>query len=273
MQLSCRNNFFNRPKTRASMIKRLPPALVALLVQCLALLAIVLAANAIPAQIFGIFEWAILQGITAATISYLLKMPLWWLPIHFVFTPAIIATLMLDISPLWFFGAFIATVLIYGKTYQTQVPLYLTSREAAKTLTTLLPEQKKFTFIDLGCGHGGLLKNIASHRPDGNYEGVEAAPIPCILGKLHSMISKSNMTIRWGDLWKQKLSSYDVVYAYLSPVPMQALWRKVCREMRPGSIFISNSFIVPGKTPEKSIKLNDFTGSTLYLWRIDNDNK
>jgi hypothetical protein len=64
------------------------------------------------------------------------------------------------------------------------------------------------------------------------------------------------------------LSQHDVVYAYLSPVPMALLWRKVRKEMHPGSILISNSFVVPGIEPEITLKLGDFGGSTLYLWRI-----
>ncbi|MDH5586413.1 MAG: hypothetical protein OEZ05_07260, partial [Nitrospirota bacterium] len=75
-------------------------------------------------------------------------------------------------------------------------------------------------------------------------------------------------SIQWGDFWKDDLAQYDVVYAYLSPVPMQRLWEKARQEMQPGSLLISNSFIIPGVLPEKSIQLNDFPGSTLYMWRI-----
>jgi hypothetical protein len=49
---------------------------------------------------------------------------------------------------------------------------------------------------------------------------------------------------------------------------MKSLWQKARKEMRPGSLLISNTFIIPGVTPYKSIKLNDFTKSTLYLWKI-----
>jgi hypothetical protein len=49
---------------------------------------------------------------------------------------------------------------------------------------------------------------------------------------------------------------------------MALLWRKVRKEMHPGSILISNSFVVPGIEPEITLKLGDFGGSTLYLWRI-----
>ncbi len=257
----------------SALARHLTPAGVALLVQLLALFAILFLATFLPLQILSIFEWALVQGITAAIFSYQLKMPLWWLPIHLIFLPLLVATLALALPPLWFLSVFLVISLIYGKTYQTQVPLYLTSHEAAKTLVSLLPEQKKFSFIDLGCGCGGLLNNLSKARPNGNFHGIEAAPIPFLLGKIQAMATTPSKTIRWGNYWKHDLSPYDVVYAYLSPTPMKALWRKAYREMRPGSILISNSFTILGVNPEKIIELNDFTGSTLYLWRIDENQK
>lgn len=264
-----RNNLANRKKTITVFARRLTPALVALLVQLLTVFVILLLATTLPMQILSIFEWAVIQGIAAAAISYQLRMTVWWVPIHLIFVPLLVVTLALALSPLWFFSAFLVIALIYGKTYQTQVPLYLTSRKAANTLASLLPDQKNFSFIDLGCGCGGLLNNLSKARPNGKFYGIEAAPIPFLLGKIQAMATTPCKTIRWGNFWKHDLSPYDVVYAYLSPVPMKALWRKACREMRPGSILISNSFTILGVKPERIIELNDFTGSTLYLWCID----
>jgi len=67
---------------------------------------------------------------------------------------------------------------------------------------------------------------------------------------------------------KLDLSRHDVVYAFLSPVPMSALWEKVRREMRPGSLFISNSFPVIGVTPEETITVPGTIKRKLYLWRL-----
>lgn len=246
----------------------MPPALSALLIQILALLIIVAFCTAFSIDTLSIFELAVLQGIVAATMSYQQRMPKWWILIHLVFTPALIATLALSISPFWFFSAFLILFLIYGKTFQTQVPLYMSSNEAADSLATLLPKQKHFSLIDVGCGCGGLLSQLSKTQSQGRFFGIEAAPIPFLLSKCRVMIKAPNCNIQWGDFWKHDLAPYDVVYAYLSPVPMESLWHKACKEMRPGSLFISNSFIVPDIKPEQSIKLNDLTGSTLYLWRI-----
>lgn len=244
------------------------PSLAALLVQLVAILVIYLLAIIPYMPLFSIFVWAVLQGVVAAVISYQLNMPRWWLPIHLMFIPALVVTLSLALSPIWFLGTFLILVLVYGKTYQTQVPLYLSSSKATQALALLLPEHKKFTLIDLGCGCGGLLNDLSKIRPNGYFYGIEAAPIPFVISKLRSMVVTPNCTIQWGDIWSYDLSNYDVVYAYLSPIPMEELWCKARREMRPDSIFISNSFIVPGVKPDKSIKLDDLTNATLYIWRI-----
>ena len=244
------------------------PAFLALLIQIFSFVAIVLLIIVISEQNLSLFEWAILQGVVAAMMSLRLKMAYWWTFIHLLFMPALTATLALSLSPLWFFAGFLLLVLIYGKTYQTQVPLYLSSQEVTKALISVLPKQHTFSFIDLGCGCGGLLKNLSQVQSNGSYYGIEAAPLPYLLGKLRNLVFTPHCTIQWGDFWKADLAHYDVVYAYLSPVPMTTLWQKARQEMQPGSMFISNSFSIPGVLPEKSIPLNDFSGSTLYLWRI-----
>ena len=49
---------------------------------------------------------------------------------------------------------------------------------------------------------------------------------------------------------------------------MTALWEKVQSEMQPGSIFISNSFAVPGVEPDEVIELDNDRASALFVWRI-----
>ena len=246
----------------------LPSTLSAFLIQLFALILVSLFVNVFSDLTLSIVQSALLQAATAAAISYKLNLPKWWIPIHLVFAPALVATSTLSISPIWFLAGFLILILTQGKTFQTQVPLYLSSDEAAKRLASLLPKEKKFSLIDVGCGCGGLLSQLSKSQSKGHFFGIEAAPIPYLLSKVRVMIKTPNCTIQWGDFWKHNLAPYDVVYAYLSPVPMESLWQKARKEMRPGSLFISNSFIVPDIEPEQTIQLNDMTGSTLYLWRI-----
>ena len=243
------------------------PATIALLIQVVSLL---ITGSLVVSQsiaTLSLFEWCLVQAVLAGSISFIARMPMWWIPMHLVFTPLIVVTLTLTISPTWFLVLFLALLLVYGKSFKTQVPLYLSSRQVNQALASLLPQQKSFSFIDLGSGCGGLLIRLAETHRNGSFIGIESAPIPFFISRLRS-IFQASCNILWGDFWKQDFSQYDVVYAYLSPVPMPQLWQKAKKEMRTGSLLISNTFIIPGVKPDKSIPLNDFSNSTLYLWRI-----
>jgi hypothetical protein len=65
-----------------------------------------------------------------------------------------------------------------------------------------------------------------------------------------------------------KLGDYDVVYAFLSPAPMPRLWEKVQAEMQPGNLFISNSFPVPGATPDRIIEVDCTPPRPLYCYQL-----
>ena len=79
-------------------------------------------------------------------------------------------------------------------------------------------------------------------------------------------LARSDARVRRQNLYTLDWGEYDVVYAYLSPAPMADVWRKVCAEMRPGSIFISNSFAVPGVEPDLVVETRDWHGSRLLIW-------
>lgn len=250
------------------MLKHFHPVVIALLIQIITLASVGFFIVAQSAITLSLFEWSLTQGLLAGLISYFMRMPVWWIPIQLGFIPLVIATLALNISSTWFLAFFLCLLLIYGKTYKTQVPLYLSSKRANQALEALLPKQGQFSFVDLGSGCGGLVKNLANSRSNGIFHGIESAPLPFLISKLRSLFCASTCKVFWGDFWEYDFSKYDVVYAYLSPIPMESLWHKANKEMRPGSLLISNTFMIPGITPYKSIKLDDFSNSTLYLWKI-----
>jgi hypothetical protein len=74
--------------------------------------------------------------------------------------------------------------------------------------------------------------------------------------------------VQWGDFWDCDLSGFDVIFAYLSPAPMERLWGKAQAEMKPGAIFISSTFSVPGQIPVQTIQTDDLHHSTLLIWRM-----
>ena len=249
--------------------KGVPPIVLALLAQMLALLLCGLLAWL--AQRLGLsFHWSaalLVQSVGAAWISHLLRMRAWWLLIQALFVPALLGSLSLQLAPVWYLAGFASLVLVYWSTFTTQVPLYVSRRQVWRQVCALLPQHPGLRCIDLGSGLGGGVQYLARQRSDSHFNGIEAAPLPCWIGKLRTFL-QTNSAITWGNFWQHDLSAYDVVFAYLSPVPMPDLWGKVRREMRPGSLFISYRFTVPGVAPSAVVELDDLGRTQLYLWRV-----
>ncbi len=217
--------------------------------------------------------WAALCGALAAGFSYFAGLARWWLSIQLLFVPALLLALSLKISPYWYLLLFLIFLAVYWNTFRTQVPFYLSSRKVWQALETLLPPavpNQTFKFVDLGSGTGGVLTHLAAVRADGRFQGIEAAPLPFALSWLRIFISayRDRCEVHWGSLWHCDLAQCDVVFAYLSPVPMQQLWQKAQREMRPGSLFISNTFAVSDHPPQHTITVDDRHQSTLYIWQM-----
>jgi hypothetical protein len=253
------------------MLKILPPSIVALLLQCAAFsliwsMAGIAGLHASPM----LLAW--LCGLTAAISSLFFRLARWWLPIQLLFAPTLVLMLAMDLPPNLFLGAFLILLFVYWGTFRTQVPLYLSSSKVWHELERLLPAEKAdsgFTLLDLGSGLGGVLTHLAKARPDGSYVGVEAAPFPFLWSWLRIRLGGCrNSSVHWGNLWDCDLSAYDVVFAYLSPVPMERLWHKARAEMRPGSLFISSSFAVPDQTPHETVPVEDLHRSTLLIWHM-----
>jgi hypothetical protein len=254
-----------------ALFKKLPPSVTALLLQFSGFfftLLLIRLTNA-PVDFLSI---SLLGGVLAAILSYFSGLARWWLPIQLIFAPALVLMLEMHIPSEFFLVAFLVMLAIYWSTFRSQVPLYLSSKRVWQTLEELLPAYaagKRFTFMDIGSGMGGVLSHLADVRPDGDYYGVENAPLPCLLSRIILKLGHhTNCQIQWQSLWECDLALYDVVFAYLSPVPMEKLWHKVKLEMRPGTLFISNSFAVPEQPPQYSITLDDMHHSTLHIWHM-----
>ena len=288
-----------------TLIAKLPPAVIALLLQAAAFAVALLFARITAIQLPPLL-FALLCGALAAAFSSIAGLARWWLLIQLLFIPALVLMLSLQLPPNFFLVAFLILLAVYWSTFRTQVPLYLSSRRIWQAMELLLPapaveevvdgegadssgrspslplsrcpksfgpgtreREHSFTFMDLGSGIGGVLTHLAGVRADGRYSGVEAAPLPFLWSWLRIRLGGyRNCQVKWGSLWDCDLSQYDVVFAYLSPVPMDELWQKAHREMRPGTVFISNTFAVADHPPQQTFTVDDLHHSTLYIWHM-----
>lgn len=205
-------------------------------------------------------------GGVALLIASFTRQAWWWRVIHALFAPLAYAVSVLAIDPGWFLLALIISLLVYRGAITGQIPLFLSNKETARAVVGILPERPGPRFIDLGAGIGSVLGPLSSARPDAHLSGIENAPATWLIGYLR-IAGRSNCRWLWGNIWSINLGDYDVVYAFLSPAAMPALWEKVKNEMRPGSVFISNSFPAPDDEPSDIIDVDDARHTRLYCYR------
>ena len=207
------------------------------------------------------------QALGACLCALLLRSAHWWLPIHLLFMPAIVLALQFKISPWWYLVGFALLLSIYWTSFRTQVPLYLSNATTAKAVGELLADLKAKRILDIGCGTGSLLARLARQQPTLRCIGIELAPLPWLIARLRCQ-RLGNVEIHRGNFFAGSWHEHDVIYAFLSPAPMEQVWTKARQEMRPGTLLISNSFPVPGIEPDQTLTLGDRRATRLFLYRM-----
>lgn len=204
-------------------------------------------------------------------LAVLFRCAAWWIIIHLCFTPAVFLAQKAALPPYWYLLAFGLLLLIYRNTAIRQIPLYLTNAETIAALAALIPSEKKTHFLDLGCGTGSVIAPLSVLRPDVQLTGLENAVFPFLYCRLRCR-NRPNTLCLYRDIFKPPWPDCHVVYAFLSPAPMTAIWRKAQRELAPGTLFISNSFPVPDVIPDQYIELGDRRKTRLFIYRIQASN-
>jgi SAM-dependent methyltransferase len=205
-------------------------------------------------------------GAVAFVLATLTRQRWWWRAIHTLFAPLAWAVSLLAIDPGWFLLGIVVLLLVYRGALSGQIPLYLSNRATAAALARLTQNYPAVRFIDLGAGLASVLRELAKLSPEAKLAGIENAPATWLVGFLRTR-ALAECRWLWGDLWRIDLGDYDVVYAFLSPAAMPGLWEKVVREMRPGSLFVSNSFAVPDVAASEVIEVDDARQTRLYCYR------
>jgi len=209
----------------------------------------------------------LLVGVTASLAGRVLGLSVYWIPIQLLLPFALVYS---NIIPAWLYlSGFVLCALVFWNSATGQVPLYLTNTKTWTTIQALAKGAGAKTFIDLGSGSGGGVVFLARALPELVVTGVETAPLVYLLSKLRvALLARANAKIRYRNIWQEDLSTYDLVYCFLSPVPMPEMYSKARKEMRPGTLFVSNSFTVPDHQPDRIIDVSDGRKTRLHVWKM-----
>ena len=102
------------------------------------------------------------------------------------------------------------------------------------------------TYIELGSGDGRLV--AAAAKKGARAIGYEVNPLLWFISWLRILRLK-DAHVQLANFWSKDIGSADVVMAFLVPRTMPRLEKKLVKEMKPGSKFVSYVFRLPNRDP------------------------
>lgn len=158
------------------------------------------------------------------------------------------------------FAFFIFYLLI---AFVTGAPFVPSTKSTSRTMIELARVKPGMNLYDLGSGDGRLL--FLAAKKGATATGAEINPFLVAWTFIRKTLSpyRNRISVRWQNFWKTNLSDADVVFVYLLPWKMEKLAQKLQKELKPGSLVVSNSFIFP-----KWNILRQDTKTHVYVFRV-----
>ena len=128
------------------------------------------------------------------------------------------------------------------------------SKRVIAVFLEIAAEYRPAKAVDLGAGDGRIVRALAEQGIE-SY-GYEINPLLVWWGswRLKKAGLQGKGFLKTANLWKQNLGEFDFVVIYGLPGVMGHFEAKLERELRPGSLVVSNSFALPTWKPVKKIE-------------------
>lgn len=137
-----------------------------------------------------------------------------------------------------------------------------------RLLIKAVPPETVGTIVDLGSGWGNLLFPLSRRFPDCQLIGYEQSPLPYLFSSLLGwLLRRQNLSFHRQNFFQVSLSDTSVVLCYLFPHTMRELREKLERELKPGTIVISNTFAIPGWTPLRELQCPDLYATKIFIYQ------
>src|SRR3989344_680718 len=153
----------------------------------------------------------------------------------------------------------------------SDAPYVPTKIEKAVKLLKMLDLKKGQQFYELGSGDGRVVLEAAKLGLDAL--GIEQSWMRVIWSKFQAYQQKlPNAKFKHGNIINEDLSRADIVYIYLLPKGVSKLSLKLKRELKKGSLIITQTFHFKDWVPIKKIDLpgKDFIngGGNFWIYRV-----
>ena len=144
-----------------------------------------------------------------------------------------------------------------------------TSKKAKNAILSLLPKHAPGKVYELGSGWGTLIIPLAKHLNTSKVIGFETSPIPFYISKIRVWRAGfRNIEVFKMNFSDTSLTDATIVVCYLFPGAMGKLKQKFEKELKPGTLVISNTFAIPGWQPSQVIKTQDLYNKKVYLYKV-----
>lgn len=154
---------------------------------------------------------------------------------------------------------FIAIQELY--TFKTGVPTVTSFPSIRRKMVAILKEEisqhshkKDFEILDLGSGIGQLCHEIARALPETKVTGVEYSLPPYWLSRVRAFLWRytkgiKNVSFKRDDFWCYDASHADAVVLYINDNARTKMAAKLKKELRTGTLIISNETYLPDWEP------------------------
>lgn len=116
---------------------------------------------------------------------------------------------------------------------------------------------------DLGCGDGRIVIEAAK-RFGVRGVGVELSILQAMAAWIRNKIVRTDVRVRWANLFKVDLRDADLVYLFLMPDTYGKIRSKLEAELKPGTRVVSYVWPIPDWTPTVVDKAEGKSGLYLY---------
>lgn len=143
------------------------------------------------------------------------------------------------------------------------------SNKARQAIMQLIGDTGSGPILELGSGWGNLLIPLAKAYPQRTIVGYELSLFPWLTSvMLKKVFGLDNLQVYRKNFLHEDLASACVVVCYLFPGGMQAIENKLKAEDGSLKYLISNNFALPSHKPIKTIHIDDFYRSPIYLYQL-----
>lgn len=125
-------------------------------------------------------------------------------------------------------------------------PFIPSKKKAVNAVIDLAGEYNGKKIVELGTGDARILEALFLKNPDCELLGYEYSFPTYILAVLRLKIKKIQAIVKYGNFWNKEFENVDILVCFLFEGAMERIYQEIWPELKPGTLLISNLFILPG---------------------------